>query len=190
MLESDCHGLTGDLGIIVRLGRGGRDIADGREQAPGETVLAVFQGNARTHHLLEKRLDERRHRAVPQGKDENDMPRRNDRISRRHQRRRQLPRLEFLLRAQQREVEPGKIDPRHLTPGGNCTLHAGIGEGMAQRPPPGSGWSWIIVTRPGMASPIDSCTEAGWWRLRRIKGRRRIPVLILRWREAKTEATL
>ena len=34
MLESGGHGLTGDLGIVAQLGFGGRDVADGFEQAP------------------------------------------------------------------------------------------------------------------------------------------------------------
>ena len=34
MFESGCHGLTGDLGIVACLGFGGRDIADGLEEAP------------------------------------------------------------------------------------------------------------------------------------------------------------
>jgi hypothetical protein len=42
--ESGCHGLTGDLGIVARLGFGGRDIADGLEEAPVVEPVDPFQG--------------------------------------------------------------------------------------------------------------------------------------------------
>ena len=44
MFESGCHGLTGDLGIVACLGFGGRDIADGLEEAPMVEPVHPFQG--------------------------------------------------------------------------------------------------------------------------------------------------
>ena len=44
MIESGCHGLTGDLGIVARLGFGGRDIADRLEEAPMVEPVDPFQG--------------------------------------------------------------------------------------------------------------------------------------------------
>ena len=44
MFESGCHGLTGDLGIVARLGFGGRDIADRLEEAPMVEPVDPFQG--------------------------------------------------------------------------------------------------------------------------------------------------
>ena len=50
MFESGCHGLTGDLGIVARLGFGGRDIADGLEEAPMVEPVHPFQGGGLVHH--------------------------------------------------------------------------------------------------------------------------------------------
>ena len=50
MFESGCHGLTGDLGIVARLGFGGRDIADGLEEAP--MVEPVHPFESRELHCL------------------------------------------------------------------------------------------------------------------------------------------
>jgi hypothetical protein len=44
LFESGCHGLLGDLGIVARLGFGGRDIADGLEEAPMVEPVDPFQG--------------------------------------------------------------------------------------------------------------------------------------------------
>ena len=44
MFESGCHGLTGDLGIVARLGFGGRDVADGLEEAPIVEPVHPFEG--------------------------------------------------------------------------------------------------------------------------------------------------
>jgi hypothetical protein len=44
LFESDCHGLTGDLGIVARLGLGGRDVADGLEEAPMVEPIHPFEG--------------------------------------------------------------------------------------------------------------------------------------------------
>ena len=44
MFESGCHGLTGDLGIVARLGFGGRDIADGLEEPPVVEPVDPFEG--------------------------------------------------------------------------------------------------------------------------------------------------
>ena len=44
MFESGCHGLTGNLGIVARLGFGGRDIADGLEEAPVVEPVDRFEG--------------------------------------------------------------------------------------------------------------------------------------------------
>ena len=45
MFESGCHGLTGDLGIVARLGFGGRDIADRLEEAPMVEPVDPLQGS-------------------------------------------------------------------------------------------------------------------------------------------------
>ncbi len=45
MLESSCYGLTGDLGIIARLGFGGRNIADGLEETPVVEPVHPFEGS-------------------------------------------------------------------------------------------------------------------------------------------------
>jgi hypothetical protein len=44
LFESGCHGLTGDLGIVARLGFSGRDIADRLEEAPVVEPVDPFQG--------------------------------------------------------------------------------------------------------------------------------------------------
>ena len=44
LFESGCHGLTGDLGIVARLGFGGREIADGLEEAPVVEPVHPFEG--------------------------------------------------------------------------------------------------------------------------------------------------
>ena len=44
MFESGCHGLTSDLGIVVRFGFSGRNIADRLEEAPVIEPVDPFQG--------------------------------------------------------------------------------------------------------------------------------------------------
>ena len=44
MFESGYHSLTGDLGIVARLGFGGRDIAYGLEEAPVVEPVDPFEG--------------------------------------------------------------------------------------------------------------------------------------------------
>jgi len=43
LLGSGGHGLTGDLGIVARLGFGGRDVADGLEEASVVEPVHPFQ---------------------------------------------------------------------------------------------------------------------------------------------------
>ena len=50
MFGSGCHGLIGDLGIVARLGFGGRDIADRLEEAP--MVEPVHPFESRELHCL------------------------------------------------------------------------------------------------------------------------------------------
>ena len=45
MFESGCHGLIGELGIVARLGFGGRDIADGLEEASVVEPIHPFEGS-------------------------------------------------------------------------------------------------------------------------------------------------
>jgi hypothetical protein len=50
LFEAGCHGLTGDLARVARLGFGGRDIADGLEEAPVVEPVDPFEGGER-HRL-------------------------------------------------------------------------------------------------------------------------------------------
>jgi hypothetical protein len=75
-----------------------------REQRSGKAVLAVLEGDARAHHLFEKRLQKSRHRAMPKREDDNQVLRRHDPVARPDQRLRPITPLELLLGAQDREV--------------------------------------------------------------------------------------
>jgi len=45
LLGSGGQGRTGDLGIVARLGFGGRDVADGLEEAPMVEPVHPFEGS-------------------------------------------------------------------------------------------------------------------------------------------------
>ncbi|GEM_PF-3679525 len=50
MLEAGGYGLTGDLGLMARLGRGGRDVADGLQKAPVSEPIHPFE-HGKLHRL-------------------------------------------------------------------------------------------------------------------------------------------
>jgi hypothetical protein len=104
---------------------------DESRRAPGEdpsrkAVLAVFDGDTRTHDLLDKGLEKGGHRPAPQREDQNEVLSRRYRVSRIDQASAQLAALEILPRAQDREIETRHFDPHDLVAGlprqGGCRL--------------------------------------------------------------------
>ena len=60
------------------------------------------------------------------------MPRRDDRVAGLDEHGRKRAGLKILLRAQQRKIEPSRLDPRYRIPGCSSAISVSIGKGVAQ----------------------------------------------------------
>jgi len=98
-----------------------------------ERVLGVArEREARPGHLLEKALQQRRHAAEPQRKEEHEVIRPLDRLLRRCQRAGHRLVRPGLLAAQQREVELRDVDLAHRVAGNARRAAVGVRERMAE----------------------------------------------------------